>query len=135
VGGPGARGGRGGSCRGGRWRGGRAGAEAGAVARWRAGAGAVAGPAVARWRARWPVPCARQPALARSAGELGGPTDTERGRRSWAGGVAGAKNGGSDFLARERRRRVKVKRNREETQRERGLRLFPSSAPRSVASS
>jgi hypothetical protein len=44
-----------------------------------------------------PVPCARRPALARSAGgadDLGGPPEAKRGRRSWAGGVAGAKNGG-----------------------------------------
>ena len=63
-----------------------------------------------------------RPALARTAGgagELGGPPEAKRGRRSWAGGVAGAKNSGGDFLARERRRRVEVKRNREETQRER----------------
>jgi hypothetical protein len=69
-------------------------------ARWPGRGGSRRGGTVARWpgrggeRARRPVPFARRPALARSAGgagELGGPPDTERGRRSWAGGVGGAK--------------------------------------------
>jgi hypothetical protein len=81
----------------------------------------------------------RRPALARSAGgagELGGPLEGNRRRRSWAGGVAGEKGGAAAISERRRVACAVSENNREETRREKGvLRIFPSSVPRSVAPS
>jgi hypothetical protein len=137
---------------------GAAGAGAGAVAgRWRADAmadrSAVASAGPVRAAAgpgevaeRWPEPSGRRQARRHSGsqaggGELGGTPEAKRAGWPKLGGRAGwpelrrraaaisTRDGGGGFCGRSES-------NREETSREKGgLRLFPSSAPRSMAPS